>query len=438
MALSVRRFAGSLLAATLLVVAACPAMVRAEETPKAETLDGESSPEQTRTPESVREELESIRKGIKEQKEREKLRDRKVARLLEDMRTLDDRLLTSARNREELKRQEKELERQKAARVDELDGIDKQYAELRGRLQKRLSSVYKRGRLGSTRVLAHAATSTEPLRIARYLAALSKADSSAIEEFEHVRYQKEAALRDIADKKEKLIGKRAALQDEADRYDVARKEKTMILAGLQEEFSADKSAVGKLQATEEQLEKLLASIPPSPPAVLEDEPVGPEPPPAVELAALTPPPPPPVSRLFHAERPAAPFEERKGDLEVPVRGRIVARFGEHTATAPVVQGLLVRSEHEHQVVAVARGEVVFSGPFPGLGSTVIINHGGRYHTVYAHLDSLVPEVGARVRENEVIGTLASPQPTLHFELRQAGKAQDPLAWFKGGKDAFVP
>ena len=437
MALNGRRLAGLLIAATALVSWSRVEAACAEVT-KVEPATAESAREPVRTPESVREELESVRKGIKEQQEKEKERDRKVTRLLEDMRALDDRLLASARNREELKKQERELERLKAARVEELEGIEKQYAELRGRLQRRLSSVYKRGRLGSTRVLAHAATSSEPLRMARYLAAISKADSSAITEFEQVRYQQEAALRDIADKKEKLIGKRAALQDEADRYDVARKEKTMILGGLQEELSMDKSAVGKLQAAEEQLEKLLASIPPPPPAVPEDEPGGPEVPPVVEQAALTPPAPRPVLRLFHAEHPTAPFDERRGDLEVPVRGRIVAGFGEHTATAPAVQGLLVRCDQDHQVVAVARGEVVFSGPFPGLGRTVIINHGGRYHTVYAHLDSISSEVGARVRENEVIGSLANAQPTLHFELRQAGKAQDPLAWFRGGKEAFGP
>lgn len=395
--------------------------------------------QEVRTPESVRNELDAVRRGIKEQQEKEKDRGRKVARLLDEMRALDDRLLASARTREELKREEQELERQKAGRVHDLEAIEKQYAELRARLQKRLSSVYKRGRLGSTRVLAHAANASEPLRMARYLAAISRADASTVQEFEHVRFQQEAALRDIADKKEKLAGKRAALQDAAERYDTARKEKTMMLGGLQEEVSADKSTVGKLQATEEQLERLLASIPAAPPALPEDEVVGPEPAPPAQQAAVQPPAPPAVERLFRAERTAAPFGERKGDLEVPVRGRIVGRFGqEPTPGVPAVQGLLVRSEQDRQVVAVGRGEVVFSGPFPGLGSTVIINHGGRFHTVYAHLDSILREVGARVRENEVIGTLAGAQPTLHFELRAAGKAQDPLAWFKGGKEAFVP
>jgi septal ring factor EnvC (AmiA/AmiB activator) len=92
---------------------------------------------------------------------------------------------------------------------------------------------------------------------------------------------------------------------------------------------------------------------------------------------------------------------------------------------------------DRRVVAVAEGEVVFAGPFPALGKTIIVNHGGRYHTVYSHLDSLAHEVGQKVRQHEVIGTLSTADPVLHFELRSEGKAVDPLPWFAGGEKAFT-
>jgi septal ring factor EnvC (AmiA/AmiB activator) len=197
---------------------------------------------------------------------------------------------------------------------------------------------------------------------------------------------------------------------------------------------------------------LLASIPPPPPALPPDAPAIAEPQPAAAaeaapmLASAAPPvpaipakpePAPAVARRFHAEHANSPFEQRKGDLEVPVRGTLL-RAGEEGRASAGSHALLVRSDADRQVVAVARGEVVFAGPFPGLGRTVIINHGDRFHTVYAHLESIACEVGARVRESEVVGTLTASQPTLRFELRAAGKTQDALAWFKGGKEAFVP
>ena len=123
---------------------------------------------------------------------------------------------------------------------------------------------------------------------------------------------------------------------------------------------------------------------------------------------------------------------------MPVRGKIVSRYGEKRESGPSLQGVLVRAHGDYQVTSVAGGEVVFSGPFPGLGKTLIINHGARFHTVYAHLDIIQHEVGGRVKENEIIGTLARSEPTLHFELRAEGKATDPAPWFPGGYDAFTP
>jgi septal ring factor EnvC (AmiA/AmiB activator) len=394
------------------------------------------------SPDSVREELDAVRKNLENEAALEKDRGVKVSGLMSEMRSLDERLLASARKRAELKIEERDLAKAYERRLDDLEDIEKQYGEVREVLQRRLSSVYKRGRLGSTRVLAHAATATEPLRMARYLAALSRADGTVLGDFENVRYQHEAALREIATKKKEIAGKHAALDDEARRYEVARKEKTMVLGGLQEEVEAQHTTVDKLKAAEEELQKLLAAIPPAPPSIPADETVGPEPQPQVEpvetAKAEAEKPRGPLERLFRAERPGAAFGERKGDLEVPLRGKILAGYGAQPETGPRVQGLTIRGDRDQHVLAVARGEVVFSGPFPGLGNTLIINHGGRYHTVYAHLDSTLREVGARVRENEAIGTLSSAKPTLHFELRAEGKALDPLGWFRGAAEAFTP
>ena len=401
------------------------------------------------THEAVKDELDQIRKNLGEQSALERDRSEKASKLLAEVRALDERLLASARKRDALKLEEKELEAQYADRLESLEEIEKDYDKARGRLSRRLSSLYKRGRLGSTRVLAHAAASTEPLRMARYLAAISKADSAAIDDFERLKYRHEGALRELGAKKKEIAGKHAALNDEAERYESVRGEKGELLASIEKDLHAQQSTLGRLKATEGELQRLLASIPPPPPIIEAEEEATvevDEPPqgPAVHdgdeeaRAGAAEGPPQRLARLFQAERPGAPFKDRRGDLEVPVRGDVIARFSEARDSAPRVQGLLLRANRDHQVVAVARGEVVFSGPFPGLGKTLIINHGSRYHTVYAHLDSIYQEVGARVRENEVIGTLGTAQPTLHFELRKEGKALDPVDWFRGGLAAFRP
>lgn len=58
------------------------------------------------------------------------------------------------------------------------------------------------------------------------------------------------------------------------------------------------------------------------------------------------------------------------------------------------------------------------------GKYVVIDHGGGYSTLYAHLDSLAATVGQRVDQGDLIGLLGttggSTGPHLHFEQRRNG------------------
>ena len=78
------------------------------------------------------------------------------------------------------------------------------------------------------------------------------------------------------------------------------------------------------------------------------------------------------------------------------------------------------------------GKVSFRGTKGGYGKTVIVNHGTRYSTLYAHLRSFAKGVrnGTRVKQGQVIGyvgtTGLSTGPHLHYEFRVNGTHRDPL------------
>ncbi len=78
------------------------------------------------------------------------------------------------------------------------------------------------------------------------------------------------------------------------------------------------------------------------------------------------------------------------------------------------------------------GKVVFRGTKGGYGKTVIVSHGTRYSTLYAHLKSFAKGVrsGRRVKQGQVIGyvgtTGLSSGPHLHYEFRVNGTHRDPL------------
>ncbi len=132
----------------------------------------------------------------------------------------------------------------------------------------------------------------------------------------------------------------------------------------------------------------------------------------------------------------AAFARLKGSLKVPMRGRVIARFGQSHESGALYRGLIVRGAGGGAVTAVATGDVIFAGEFPGLGATLILSHGERYHTVYARMASVRFPVGVRVDRGTVLGAMPAGDGDLHFEMRLAGKPFDPLPWFPGGASAF--
>lgn len=365
--------------------------------------------------------------------------------LLAEVRAIDSRLLNAGRKRQALQDDEADLEEEYALHLQRIDRIQAEYERARSLLSKRLTSIYKRGRLGSNRVLLQAAASSEPLRMARYLAAVSRSDSTLLGDYETVRRRHESALRELDDRKAGLAEKKDLLERERALYEKARADKTVLLASLEKDSDADRSRREELLAIENELREILESS--ALPSQSEEEgraqaedadrnsggdavSSNSDPTrrgrPRFGRATLRP--------RRRTEYPA--FENMKGELAAPVRGEVLSTYGQKRASGRVQQGVLVRAGGDMQVASVAGGEIVFSGPFPGLGNTIIINHGDRFHTVYAQLDVLQHEVGERVRANEVVGTLAGSEPVLHFELRAQGKAVDPTAWFAGGYSAF--
>ena len=76
------------------------------------------------------------------------------------------------------------------------------------------------------------------------------------------------------------------------------------------------------------------------------------------------------------------------------------------------------------------GRVHFVGDNGGYGNTVILEHGGRVSTLYAHLSRFADvHIGDRVTQGQTIGYVGmsglATGPHLHYEYRVGGIHQDP-------------
>jgi murein DD-endopeptidase MepM/ murein hydrolase activator NlpD len=93
-------------------------------------------------------------------------------------------------------------------------------------------------------------------------------------------------------------------------------------------------------------------------------------------------------------------------------------------------GIDIKAHAGERVFAAAGGTVTFAGIQRGFGKLVIIDHGGRVSTVYGHLSSVAVREGDSVRGGAPIGTVGRTGNAtgvhLHFEIRKAGTALDPL------------
>jgi murein DD-endopeptidase MepM/ murein hydrolase activator NlpD len=84
------------------------------------------------------------------------------------------------------------------------------------------------------------------------------------------------------------------------------------------------------------------------------------------------------------------------------------------------------------VKAAGNGKVTFAGRQNGYGNVVIIQHGSRYETRYAHLNGFARDVraGRSVKQGQVIGyvgmTGLATGPHLHYEFRVDGVHRDSL------------
>ena len=83
------------------------------------------------------------------------------------------------------------------------------------------------------------------------------------------------------------------------------------------------------------------------------------------------------------------------------------------------------------VRAVYPGRVAFADDYPGLGNTVIVEHGDQFYTVSAHLQRISVQVGEELESGQRIGTVGNDdqKPGLLFEVRSGRNTENTPEWF---------
>ena len=139
---------------------------------------------------------------------------------------------------------------------------------------------------------------------------------------------------------------------------------------------------------------------------------------------------------------AAPFSALKGQVALPVTGKIKRRFGSSDGNGSTMLGDMVATQSGSIVTAPADGKVLYAGPFRSYGQLLILDAGDGYHVVLAGMTGLNVASGQSVLAGEPIGAMGearvasasasvdeSSTPELYVEFRKDGKPVDPAPWW---------
>ena len=265
------------------------------------------------------------------------------------------------------------------------------------RLRPRLLSLYRLTQRSPLEVLLPAEDVATFAWRARALSSLVRTDLAALEEMRSVALFQRSRLEQLDGWKRRMGSQLIELRAEAEEAAAQQTELGEALQLLQAKARAAGSILAELSRSRAQLQAV-ASV------LEEPEPTG--------------------------------FGALRGKLPLPAAGHVEVAFGKlvHPKfnTVTVQKGLDIRAPVGAPVKALAPATVAWTGWLGGYGNLVVLDHGGGYHTIYAHLAEMLRPVGARVFPGEVVATVGDTGSLkgayLYFEVRRRGLAVDPMPW----------
>jgi len=357
---------------------------------------------------SVDNDLEGIKKKIETEKRGLSRVKKKEGSILKSLEKIQNELET--RNKE-LKQADSRLKSVLSELQKKENEAQRSQASLRERhvvLAKRAVALYRWQRGGSPFVILNGDASLGAiLRRKYYLETTLAFDRKLVQSLHEQVERHEIVKKELARKKEEADVQRRQF---AEVREVARREaakKADLLASLQQEKEVRIRALKELEQAALRLQRMIDEI--------------------SRRSARQP----------GEVPPGAGLARMRGKLEWPVRGHVVGGFGKtrHREFSDEVfrNGINIDATVGEEIKAVEKGKVVFADRFSGYGKMVIIDHGQRYYTIYAHLSEFLKKTGDPVARGETIALVGDSDSLagakLYFEMRKDGKSIDPLPWF---------
>ncbi|MFZ2236078.1 MAG: peptidoglycan DD-metalloendopeptidase family protein [Dokdonella sp.] len=361
-----------------------PAQRKARETAALQQLETlrKQIKELTARSEEQRGERDALTRDVREQ-------DLAIATIAKDLRGLDDAIAA------------KEVE---LASLDtRRDALVASLRSQREALASLLRSAYALGRHEELKLLLQQDDVAAIARVLAYHRYFQQAQVRQIDALQKELAELASVQQSIVNAKASLAASREARAGESAKLDQQRAERARLLATVETDLAQAGSRIDALAKNEKGLVDLLEQL--------------------KDVFADIP------TQLVGAES----FASLRGRLAKPVSGKLLAKFGSE-ANGQRSSGVRLAATAGSDVRAVAYGRVVFADWFKGYGLMIIIDHGDNYLSLYGYNETLRREVGDWVQAGEIVASSGASGgqhgDSVYFELRQKGSAIDPATWFK--------
>ena len=361
--------------------------------------DVESDAEEAKTQarlEKLRAEIAGLRKNISHDngrhaslREQLRLAEIAISGVVRHLDALEKRLNTQRRKLKKLNREQAHLRRDLRTQRD--------------RLTRQLRAAYAMGRQEYLKILLN---QQEPGALGRTLVYYDYFNRARVERIDSVNKTLDE-LRQLSERIGAEERKLAVLHEEQSRekrsLEASRAEREKAVKALAKAIQGNQQKLSRFEADARDLETLLQGI--------------------REALADIP--------METADR--RPFRSLRGRLPLPVRGKILQRFGSPRKVGNLRwQGLLIAAPEGSVVKAVSHGRVAFADWLRGFGLMAIIDHGDGYMSLYGHNQSLYVETGDWVEAGQPVAQAGrsggQEESALYFEIRHQGKPRNPLEW----------
>ena len=361
---------------------------------------------------SRRQELESIRRKLAEQRREAERLEHEEAGAAEKLAQIEAELSTTRKLLKELERQDRSISQQLKELESRLDVSSNALVSRQESVARGVREMYKQWRYRYMEILFSDSSLPGILGRYRHLALLSHRQAQGVASTLEQRNKLGRDWEKLQDSYREVLRLRAEKEKENKRQAQLVVRRTETLNDIRKKKESHLNAIATLERTREEIERLIR--------LMEQRRLSAD---DAGLAGLS-------------------FSTLKGLLEWPVKGNVIGSFGrtrhKRFGTTTFNSGIDIRAPEGEPIACVAAGVVEYVTWLPGYGNCIIVNHGNGYYTLYGHALDVLVEAGNKVTAGGTIATVGETGsingPCLHFEVRKGVDAVDPLEWLrKGGR-----